>query len=60
MLATLTRTRRPDANNYPIHGGTGTVATNPAGMEVWRVQSLVSFQVGNRTYVKSRTVVRAR
>ncbi len=60
LLATLRRTRQPDANNLPAQGGTGTVATNPAGMETWRLQSLVSYRIGGRTYVKSRTIVRAR
>ncbi len=60
LVATLRRTRQPDANNLPAQGGTGTVATNPAGMETWRLQSLVSYQIGGRTYVKSRTIVRAR
>jgi hypothetical protein len=53
------RTRMADANNYPVDGGSGTVATNPAGMKVFRFQSLLSYQVGDRKYVKSRTVVRS-
>lgn len=60
LVATLRRTRQPDANNLPAQGGTGTVATNPAGMETWRLQSLVSYRISGRTYVKSRTIVRAR
>jgi hypothetical protein len=58
VYATLIRTRVPDSNNYPADGGSGTAATNPAAMKVWRVQSILSYQVGGRNYVKSRTVVR--
>ena len=49
----------PDPGNYPIDGGTGTVDTNPAAMKVWRAQSVLTYQVGNRTYAKSRTVLRS-
>ncbi|MGJ8643348.1 MAG: hypothetical protein ACSHX9_08085 [Luteolibacter sp.] len=55
----ITRTRMPDTDNYPIDGGTGTLTTNPAAMEVWRVQSILSYEISDRTYVKSRTVVRS-
>lgn len=60
LMATLRRTRQPDPNNLSAQGGSGTVATNPAGMEVWRLQSLLTYQIGGRTYVKSRTAVRSR
>lgn len=53
------RTRIADAENYPIDGGTGTVSINPAAMKVWRVQSILRFKISERTYVKSRTLVRA-
>lgn len=56
---TVSRTRIPAAENYPIDGGTGTVAINPAAMKVWRVQSILRYQISGRTYVKSRTMVRA-
>jgi hypothetical protein len=59
ILGTVTRTRIPDTGNYPIDGGTGTVATNPAAMKVWKVQSLLTYTIGTRTYVKSRTVIRS-
>jgi hypothetical protein len=54
----VTRTRLPDPGNYPIDGGTGTVNTNPAAMKVWKVQSVLTYRVGNRNYAKSRTVLR--
>lgn len=56
---TVIRTRIADAENYPIDGGTGTVAINPAAMKVWRVQSILRYEISGRTYVKSRTLVRA-
>lgn len=36
-----------------------TPATNPASMSIWRVQSVLTYQIGGRNYIKSRTVVRA-
>ena len=59
IRGTVMRTRIPDPNNFPVDGGTGTPATNPAGMKVYRFQSLLSYEVGGREYVKSRTVVRS-
>jgi len=59
IYGTVTRTRMPDSGNYPIDGGSGTLESNPAAMKVWRVQSIVTYTVGKRNYVKSRTVLRA-
>lgn len=55
----VTRTRFPDSGNYPLYGGIGTVATNPAAMRVWKAQSVLTYQIGNRSYAKSRTVLRS-
>jgi hypothetical protein len=55
----VTRTRLPSTNNFPIDGGSGTLATNPAAMKVWKVQSVVTYKVGGRNYAKSRTVLRS-
>ncbi|WP_226895665.1 hypothetical protein [Luteolibacter marinus] len=55
----VTRTRFADTNNLPLKGGAGTLATNPSAMEVWRLQSVIRYTVGGRTYLKSRTVVRS-
>jgi len=59
ITGTVTRTRIPDANNLPAKGGSGTAATNPSAMEVYRLQSVVRYTVGKRSYLKSRTVVRS-
>lgn len=59
VLATITRTRFPDDNNLAIHGGTGTDQSNPAGLEIWRIQSIIEYKIGDRDYGKARTVVRA-
>jgi len=59
VTGTVTRTRFASAENYPIDGGTGTVAVNPAAMKIWRVQSVVNYTIADRTYYKSRTVIRA-
>ena len=55
----VTRTRMPDPGNFPIDGGNGTLATNPAAMKVWRAQSVLTYEIGGRQYAKSRTVLRA-
>jgi len=59
VLGTLTRTRIPDTNNYPLDGGTGTTTTNPAAMKVWKAESILVYTIGSRTYAKSRTVLRS-
>lgn len=55
----IIRTRIPHDNNYPIEGGSGTLETNPAGMQVWNVQSILVYQITGREYAESRTVVRS-
>lgn len=57
--ATVVRTRIPDSNNLPAFGGSGTTESNPSEMQIWKLQSHVVFNVANRQYVKSRTIVRS-
>jgi hypothetical protein len=59
ITGVVTRTRFADSGNYPIDGGSGTVATNPAAMKIWKAQSVLTYQIGNRSYAKSRTVLRS-
>ena len=59
ITGTVTRTRFADTGNYPFNGGAGTVATNPAAMNIWRVQSVLTYRVGNVPYSKARTVLRS-
>jgi hypothetical protein len=59
LSGNVLRTRVPDTGNYPIDGGSGTVATNPAAMKVWKAQSVLTYTVGTKTYAKSRTVLRS-
>jgi hypothetical protein len=59
VVGEVTRTRFADQQNYPIDGGAGTAETNPAAMKIWKVQSVLRYEIANRTYVKSRTFVRA-
>ena len=59
IFGTITRTRVPDATNYPIDGGSGTTLTNPAAMRVWKAQSILTYRIGARNYAKSRTVLRS-
>lgn len=59
ILGTVTRTRFPDPGNLFIDGGTGTAATNPAAMKVWKAQSVLTYRIGNLSYAKSRTVLRS-
>ncbi len=59
VTGTVTRTRIPDAGNYPLDGGTGTVDSNPAAIKVWKAQSVLAYKIGAVNYVKSRTVLRS-
>ncbi len=59
VTGTVTRTRIADPTNYPIDGGTGSIATNPAAMKTWKVQSVITYRIGNQNYAKSRTVMRS-
>lgn len=62
ITGTISRTRMPDTNNFPIDGDAtslGTLTSNPAAMKIWRVQSVLRYEISGRTYVKSRTLVRA-
>jgi hypothetical protein len=59
IMGTVSRTRFADASNFPRDGGSGTTATNPAAMKVWRAQSVITYRIGNRSYAKSRTVLRS-
>jgi len=59
IMGTITRTRRPSENNFPVDGGSGTTATNPAAMKVWKVQSVATYTIGGRNYAQSRTVLRS-
>jgi len=58
LSGNVIRTRIPDENNLPSHGGSGTASTNPAEMQTWRLQSHVTYTISGREYVKSRTIVR--
>jgi len=60
VTATAYRTRIPDSNNLPAAGGSGTATSNPSGTEAWRIQSILVYNVGDRQYMKSRTVLRVR
>lgn len=59
VQGTVTRTRFPYDNNFPIDGGSGTLETNPAAMKVWKVQSVATYKIGGRNYAKSRTILRS-
>jgi len=58
--ATLYRTRIPDPNNLVTAGGAGTSTTNPGATEAWQLQSMLVYSVTDKTYVKTRTVLRIR
>lgn len=57
VFGTVIRTRVSDPGNYPPEAS-GTVEVNPAAMRIWKVQSILTFTVGERTYTKARTVIR--
>lgn len=58
--ATVIRTRIPDTKNLGTDGGIGDDFTNPSGMEIWRMKSVLIYQVNGKDYQKVRTVVRSR
>lgn len=60
VLGTLYRTRIPAPNNLPSAGGSGTSETNPGEIEGWKLQSILTYEVKGRNYVKSRTSLRVR
>lgn len=60
VMAEVKRTRVASLTNFSSAGGGGSLSSNPAKMETWSLQSLLSYQLGGRDYVKSRTVVRSR
>ncbi len=60
ITATLRRTKYAAVNNLTSTGGVGTSTTNPASIEGWKLQSLLTYTVGSRNYVKSRTTLRVR
>jgi len=70
LVGTITRTRQPDEGNLTTAGGNTTTATNangsvtansnPFGLEAWKLQSFLTYTVGNDEYVKSRTTLRIR
>ncbi len=69
ITGTVTRTRSADPRNIPkdvvydpddpTNPVTVALVENPSRMEVWKLQSVVRYSVGGRTYLKSRTVVRS-
>jgi len=59
IMGNVTRTRFADAGNFPSDGGNGTLTSNPAAMKIWKAQSVLTYQIGDRTYAKSRTVLRS-
>lgn len=60
VTAKLYRTRIPDPNNLPVAGGTGTASTNPSSTEAWKLQSMLVYSVGDKEYIKTRSVLRIR
>jgi len=57
ITGTIIRTRIPNFNNLDA---AGTIDTNPAEMETWKLQSILTFNIGTKEYYKSRTVIRTR
>lgn len=52
VTGTVTRTRIPDANNDQAN-------LNPAAIQTWKAQSVLTYTIGGKTYAKSRTVIRS-
>ena len=60
VTADLHRTKMPAESNLVSKGGTASSTSNAANMETWIVKSLLSYDIGGRSYVKTRTTVRVR
>ncbi|MGJ8725759.1 MAG: hypothetical protein ACSHYB_14460 [Roseibacillus sp.] len=60
IKGTLVQTKQPAANNLPANPTAAQIAANPARVESWLVQSHLTYSVGSRTYIKSRSTVRTR
>ncbi|MEM6277910.1 MAG: hypothetical protein AAF733_00425 [Verrucomicrobiota bacterium] len=60
VTAELHRTRIPDGNNRGSGGGSGNNSTNPSSSEAWKLQSIISYEVRGKEYVKTRTILRLR
>ena len=54
------RTKMPDEKNLVADGGSGDAITNPSGLEIWRLKSVLVYKVNGKNYRKVRTVVRSR
>ncbi|MFT5469142.1 MAG: hypothetical protein ACI8UO_004257 [Verrucomicrobiales bacterium] len=54
------RTRLADSKNLAAAGGTGNSESNPVKLETWKLQSYLIYRIGERSYVKTRTIVRTR
>jgi len=64
IKGTIIRTRIPDENNLPDDPSDASYAAklikNPAEMETYKLQSVLTFKIGSQDYYKSRTVIRTR
>lgn len=59
IFGKVIRTRIPADTNFPIDGGSGNPTINPASMKIWKAQSVLSYEIGGKDYLKSRTVIRS-
>ncbi|MDB6077756.1 MAG: hypothetical protein JWO82_1503 [Akkermansiaceae bacterium] len=63
VTGTVVRTRTADSNNASTAGGTlnptDYAALNPGKVEVWKLQSILTYVVNGRTYRKVKTIVRS-
>ena len=60
IKGTIIRTRVAYGNNITATSDANDQALNPAKMETWKLQSHLTYSIGGKNYVKSRTVVRTR
>ena len=63
ISGTLTRIRIADTTNIPTATSAdyaSNLQVNPAKMETWKLQSILTYSIGGKDYVKTRTVVRTR
>lgn len=58
VTGTLKRFKEPMSNNLPDEGGTGSATTNPAAVNSYLVQSVLTYQINGKEYYKTRSAIR--
>lgn len=58
VTGTLKRYKEPMSNNLATQGGTGSTSTNPAAINSYLIQSVLTYQINGKDYYKTRSAIR--